>query len=124
MSNVVQLVLPMAKQPAMTRHAALVHTFAFHRRAETDVFWLKENAELLNILECTGQLLSDDALAALSPVYQDLPARMEFFPQYYRFFLSIAMDMEALGMSGDIADRLVYMEDGKLTNNTTPKQAA
>jgi len=64
------------------------------------VFWLKENAEVLNILECTGQSVSDAALEPLAHYYNRLSGRLTFFPQYYRFLLSIGLDLEDLGMPG------------------------
>ena len=43
---------------------ALLHGFAKTRRYPNDVFWLKENAELLNILECSASTLDGDDLNA------------------------------------------------------------
>jgi len=43
---------------------ALLHGFAKTRRYPNDVFWLKENAELLNILECSASTLDGDELNA------------------------------------------------------------
>ena len=56
MSNVVTLNVPAPAKPE-ARYGALVDCFASHRRFADDVFWLKENAEVLNILECTGAVL-------------------------------------------------------------------
>ncbi|MFC3117922.1 DUF6902 family protein [Jhaorihella thermophila] len=81
-------------------------SFARHRRFGDDVFWLKENAELLNILECTGLDLGPDALAPHEGFYADIERRLGFFPQYYRFFLSICLDLEDLGMPGDKGEAL------------------
>lgn len=86
--------------------AALITSFARHRRREDDVFWLKENAELLNILECTGAAVSEAGLAALEPFYQSVEKRLAFFPQYYRFLLSMALDLEDLGMPGETGTRI------------------
>lgn len=107
MSNVIALATPTRMRPPTERHEALLSTFALMRRSDGDVYWLKENAELLNILECTGQVVGEPALSVLQPVYDDLVQRMEFFPQYYRFHLSIALDAEALGMVGTTAERLI-----------------
>lgn len=99
-----------ARPPRQTtdqRHRALIATFADHRRSLDDVFWLKENAEILNILECCGLRVPQGALDPLAEFYATLDRRIAFFPQYYRFLLSIALDLEALGLPGDLAARLV-----------------
>ena len=64
MSNVVYLNVPGPRERRAARSGALIRSFAAHRRGPEDVFWLKENAEILNILECTGARLDDTALAA------------------------------------------------------------
>ncbi|WP_102223586.1 DUF6902 family protein [Acidimangrovimonas sediminis] len=78
--------------------AASAGAFLDHRRGRHDVMFLKENAELLNIAECTGL----GRAAALARPYRrllaDLPGFFALFPQYYRFLLSIASDAEAMGL--------------------------
>ena len=101
MSNVIQLNLPVSRQPLEQRLAGLIHCFADERRVGEDVFWLKENAELLGILECTGLPVSQTALAPMERFYAQVFDRMAFFPQYYRFLLSLALDLEDMGMVGD-----------------------
>lgn len=98
MSNVIQLSFPSRSEQRAAKYAALLDTFANHRRIQEDVFWMKENAELLNILECTGQDVAPEALAAHADFYNSIEERLEFFPQYYRFLLSICMDLEDLGI--------------------------
>jgi hypothetical protein len=86
--------------------AALVRAFAHDRRDPDDVFWLKENAELLNVLESTGR--SDEhLLAPYEPMLSQFPDRLVFFPQYYRFFLSIALDLEDMGLDPGITAPMV-----------------
>lgn len=99
MSNVIQLNLPSRRQRRAVRHAALLENFARNRRYGDDVFWLKENAELLNILECTGTALEPEALESHAGFYGNVEKRMGFFPQYYRFLLSICLDLEDLGLA-------------------------
>ncbi|MFK7753751.1 MAG: hypothetical protein AB8B51_14525 [Sedimentitalea sp.] len=99
MSNVIRLNVPSQRQSQGDRHAALIASFAQHRRFGDDVFWLKENAELLNILECTGTKLAPDALAPFEGYYKHVEKRLGFFPQYYRFLLSICLDLEDLGLT-------------------------
>ncbi|MFL4470958.1 hypothetical protein ACERZ8_14115 [Tateyamaria armeniaca] len=106
MSNIIALNAPPRRQRLSERTGALVDCFASQRRIPDDVFWLKENAELLNILECTGQTLSDDDLEPHRAFYDALPERLAFFPQYYRFLLSIGLDLEDLGMEGAEMERL------------------
>ena len=100
MSNVVHLTVPSQNQRTADRHAALLRSFAQHRRFGDDVFWLKENAELLNILECTGTAVAAEALCVHDGFYAQVEKRLGFFPQYYRFLLSICLDLEDLGLPG------------------------
>lgn len=116
MSNIVHLTFPARSQGRAARRAALLDRFATTRRATSDVFWLKENAEILNILECTGQDIASgslpaDALAPHAALYDGIEKRLAFFPQYYRFYLSICLDLEDLGLPGDKAGMLVDWAD-------------
>lgn len=106
MSNIIALNVPPRRQRLSERTAALVECFARQRRVPDDVFWLKENAELLNILDCTGQRLSPGDLEPHRGFYDGLPERLAFFPQYYRFLLSIGLDLEDLGLAGAQMERL------------------
>ena len=99
-SNVIVLNVPQHRHPLKQRLAAHAGLFAFGRRGDGDVFWLKENAEFLNILECTGQP-GDPVLASYEEFYDRIDARLGEFPQYFRFHLSMCLDLEDLGMPGD-----------------------
>ncbi|WP_089271238.1 DUF6902 family protein [Puniceibacterium sediminis] len=107
MNNVIQLNVPPRLSPQDARYGALLASFALDRRTGDDVFWLKENAEVLNILECTGSELSQGALSAHQGFYDTVEQRLSFFPQYYRFLLSITLDLEDLGMPGNKGAQLV-----------------
>jgi len=107
MSNVVHLNVPSQNQRVAERQTRLLCNFAQHRRVIDDVFWLKENAEILNILECTGARPAPEALETHESFYGQVEKRMEFFPQYYRFLLSICLDLEDLGMHGEKGEALV-----------------
>ena len=107
MSNVIQLTPPSRTNPKEARISALLNCFSQNRRVVDDVFWLKENAEILNILEATGTRPGDAALETYASFYANVEKRMRFFPQYYRFFLGIVLDLEDLGMPGDQGERLV-----------------
>ena len=113
MTNVIQLTPPSRINPQDARLGALLGCFCEHRRTIDDVFWLKENAEILNILECTGTQASNNALAPYEAFYGNVAKRMRFFPQYYRFFLSITLDLEDLGMPGAQAEALIRWADDK-----------
>ncbi|MFK7835136.1 MAG: hypothetical protein AB8B60_02845 [Sulfitobacter sp.] len=79
----------------------LMRAVSQNRRLPGDVLWLKENAELLNVLAATGEQVSSDALSAYAEFYDGIEERLRFYPQYYRFFLSMCLDLEDLGFSGD-----------------------
>ncbi|GGL92739.1 hypothetical protein GCM10011534_13720 [Pseudooceanicola nanhaiensis] len=108
MTNVVHLTFPSRARGRADRLAALTASFAADRRSQDDVFWLKENAELLNIFESTGAGPDDRALAAYAAFYDKVEKRLAFFPQYYRFLLSMTLDLEDLGMPGDKGEALVH----------------
>ena len=107
MSNVIRLSFPTQRQSRQGRLATLIESFAGHRRADGDVFWLKENAELLNILECTAAEPAAGALAPHEGFYAGAEQKLGFFPQYYRFILSLCLDLEDLGLSGSKGAALV-----------------
>ncbi|APX11655.1 DUF6902 family protein [Tateyamaria omphalii] len=104
MSNIIALNVPPRRQRMADRTDRLIDLFATQRRIPDDVFWLKENAELLSILECTGMQVSDAALDPHVDFYAGLKERLRFFPQYYRFLLSIGLDLEDLGVRGTGVD--------------------
>lgn len=98
MSNVIPFSVPRAKSQS-GQIEALIRCFATQRRFGDDVFWLKENAELLNILYSSGLSVDPEHLAPYRSFYASIEKRMLFFPQYYRFLLSITQDLEALGLA-------------------------
>ncbi|MEP0964204.1 MAG: hypothetical protein ABJQ70_09780 [Roseobacter sp.] len=100
MSNVVSIGLP--KKPNLSqRQGALMLSFACHRRPTDDVFWLKENAELLSILNTTKAKVSTNDLSVYRSFYDGLEEKFRFFPQYYRFLVSMCLDLEDLGFDGN-----------------------
>ncbi len=99
MSNVVPIGLP--RRPNLSqRQAALLQSFAKYRRSTDDVYWLKENAEILNILATSRAVLPTQAIETHREFYETSEERLRFFPQYYRFILSICLDLEDLGLDG------------------------
>ena len=100
MSNIVHLKFPKNAPVPKDGIPQLLAGFSQHRRTPEDVFWLKENAEILNILESTGTPVSKASLAPYQGFLAELSEKSRFYPQYYRFFLSIALDLFSLGVSG------------------------
>ncbi|UWR32017.1 hypothetical protein K3759_08515 [Sulfitobacter sp. W027] len=97
MTNVV-LLRPDDTCDPTTRTARLIRCFAIERRAQGDVFWLKENAELLGVLASTGNRLDRETLEPLRAFHAGSRDMLRDFPQYYRFILSICLDLEDLGL--------------------------
>ncbi|WP_300030950.1 hypothetical protein [uncultured Roseobacter sp.] len=112
MSNVISIGLPRRPNLAQ-RQAQFIRNFALHRRDSSDVFWLKENAELLNVLATSGARLPQDALEVYRPFYDSIGERLTFFPQYYRFLLSICLDLEDLGMNGTAGEEICAQTAGR-----------
>ena len=97
MSNVVSLRRERAQRIS---HAStgLLDLFAHRRRGRNDAFWMKENAEILQILAATGKSVGAEALDTYVPFALGLAEELRFFPQYYRMLLSMALDLDALGL--------------------------
>lgn len=108
MGDIVRLNVPFRQHSTALRQAALLAAFATQRRRPDDVFWMKENAELLNVLDATGAATDPQALSVHRPFYDQIEDRLGFFPQYYRFLLSICLDLEDLGIGGDKAEALAH----------------
>ena len=97
MSNVIPFSVPLANLQS-GRIEAMIKCFATQRRFGDDVFWLKENAELLTILYSSGLTVDAAQLAPYREFYAGIEKRILFFLLYYRFLLSITQDLEALGL--------------------------
>lgn len=97
MTNVVPL-RPVAHCDDATRLSRLIRAVATERRMAGDVFWLKENAELLGALASLNADPEPAALAPLEAFHSDVQQTLTDFPQYYRFILSICLDLEELGL--------------------------
>lgn len=101
MSNILALTTFQRHRGVLPGAECLADLFAHHRHGSGDARWLKENAEGLRLLVTTGQVIDRAVLERIyGAIARDLPRRLAFFPQYYRFFLSIALDLQALGMAG------------------------
>jgi hypothetical protein len=113
MGDLLHLDTPFRQRSRAARQAALVDRVAHARRGGEDVFWLKENAELLNVLETTGAAPGAAALGAYAAFYGTIERRIGFFPQYYRFFLSLCLDLEDLGLAGAKGEALAEWVAGQ-----------
>ena len=99
MSNILTF-QPSPQKDQGERICALIAAVVKGRHGQNDVYWLKEVAELLGVLASEGGALSPAALDPLQEFYDHIEDRLHFFPQYYRFLLSICLDLEDLGMPG------------------------
>jgi len=100
-SNVVALNARQHHQAPQDRLARHADVFAMCRRTQNDVFWLKENAEFLNILQATDSgSACEDVCEVYADFYDRIDVRLGAYPQYYRFLLSICLDLEDLGIKG------------------------
>ncbi|WP_132859718.1 DUF6902 family protein [Shimia isoporae] len=110
MSNVITLAAPKWRAAYLARTSSaterLANTFSNERRGINDVFWLKENAEFLNVVH-TSLPETSDVAPAYEAFYETVESRIEFFPQYYRFILSICLDFEDLSGVSEKGERLV-----------------
>ncbi|MCX7559553.1 hypothetical protein OS190_08210 [Sulfitobacter sp. F26204] len=86
----------------------LVNAVATERRLPDDVFWLKENAELLGVLASTQAHRAPLDLTPYAEFYERIDQQLRFFPQYYRFYLSLCLDLEDLGFDGNKGEALCH----------------
>jgi hypothetical protein len=86
MSNIISFPQRIRPLEEAGRIGILIDCFCNRRRTTEDVFWLKENAELLNLLETSTVTLNTSDLTHYQNFYDSLEHRLCFFPQYYRFY--------------------------------------
>ncbi len=100
MTNIVALRRPqIGLTAAVPAIPALAEMFMRGRRDRHDAYWLKENAEFLQILAATGARTDfSDYGADYGAVVLTLLGELHFFPQYYRMYLSIGLDLQLLGL--------------------------
>lgn len=98
MSNIITF-RPKPKPTRASTFGALA-ACVMHRRSQNDVYWLKENAELLNLMVALQSREVEGVLPLYAAFYDGIEDRLRFYPQYYRFFLSMCLDLEDLGMAG------------------------
>lgn len=109
MSNIVRFAQrARAAQPAAVSGgiAALLASFAHHRRKQGDAFWLKENGELLGVLSALNRRLPELALSVYQPFVEGAAEMVAFHPQYARLILNLVTSLEDLGYPGGLGPRL------------------
>jgi len=99
MGQVLSFSLAQARKPE-SPIPGLLESFGSFRKDRLNVLWLKENAELLNVLKTTGSKIKSEVMEPLFPFYEGSLRHLNFFRQYYRFILSICLDLEDLGLPG------------------------
>ncbi|MDC1481170.1 hypothetical protein N8146_02400 [Ascidiaceihabitans sp.] len=53
-----------------------------------------------------GNASQRKSLAIYQQFYQQLPANMAFFAQYYLFYFSICLDLGGLGLKGNLGEKI------------------
>lgn len=96
MTNVISLSVPQRRQTFPQNADALIDVFANHRRTIEDVFWLKENGELLNILECSGTPVKENLWPFISSFINNCPRTWPFLPNIICSTSLFALIWEAL----------------------------
>lgn len=92
-----------------------VHAFAKARHDQLSFPFLKENGELLSLASTTQMLMEPQALEHYKPFYKSAVVFNTTYPQYFRFTWRICLDLEDLGMSGDVGATLShYVRDNDL----------
>ena len=107
----------------------LASCFLDFRRDRMDVLWLKENAEFLSVLRsCENHdTVLDSSFLGFLPFYEGCLRHFDFFKPYYRFILSICLDLEDLGLGdGRRGEALVnrILKSGVLDHELSDLQRA
>ena len=84
----------------------LAKAFAFSRNDSLNFAYLKENAELLCIARAQRFLLEPRARELYASFYNKASLLVGLYPQYYRFLLGIVLDLEDLGMPGNVGEEI------------------
>ena len=84
----------------------LVRAFANGRNNKVDFSFLKENGELLCIARSQGFLMEPRAQEFYQGFYSQAQSLLELYPQYYRFILGLVLDLEDLGLSGNVGRQI------------------
>ena len=111
------LTFPRRSAGRLRADETLLAAVAGRRWPVDSVFWLKECAEILSVLQASGGAATPAMTAALAPHLAAFPDRLAFFPQYYRFFLAIQLSAEALDIvpEGGARAMAAWIRDGGWT---------
>lgn len=92
-----------------------VEAFAVKRNPVFSFPYLKENGELLSICVDSGFLIEPRAVELYVDFYKNAFKLTELYPQYYRFTLAMATDLEKVGMTGHESRKISrYVKENKL----------
>lgn len=80
----------------------LAQAFALKRNTTIDFPFLKENGELLSIARAQGFLIEPRVTELYKTFYKTATRFVQLYPQYYRFILGMVIDLEDLGMEGNV----------------------
>ena len=105
MSNILSFPTTAAPTPAACL-GRLADAVRDNRHPSSDVFWLKENAEILGMLTSCGLPLPAASLDGYAGLYAQLETLLRQHPQYYRFWVSICLDLEDLGLGDTLGEEL------------------
>lgn len=78
-----------------------VKAFADTRHPGLSFPYLKENGELLSIAASSNIKMAPESLDLYTDFYENILSLIDLYPPFFRFFLAIALDLEALGMPGN-----------------------
>lgn len=98
-----------------------VEAFAVTRNPSLSFPFLKENGELLSIAVSAGFLIEPRALNLYKGFYDKAYMLTAYYPQYYRFTLAMALDLEACGMEGSQGQKIAdyVLENNLVTFDTS-----
>lgn len=80
--------------------------FASKRHNALSFPYLKENRELLSVITTTSLSIDQAQLALYREFYLQAMKFTKFFPQYYRFTLGMTLELEILGMEGNVSEEI------------------
>lgn len=88
-----------------------VEAFALKRNPSVSFPFLKENGELISICVNSGVLIEPRALPLYKDFYDNAYKLTQSYPQYYRFTLAMAIDLELGGIQGRESQKLAQYVD-------------
>ena len=83
-----------------------IQAFAQKRNKDLNFSFLKENGELLMIAQSSGLQVEPRSLELYREFYDNILTLCDLYPAFFRFFLAIILDLEALGLEGNMGEAL------------------